>query len=430
MERVRSIEVARHVGGRVRVAGWLRVHRALGGVTFAVVRDGWGEIQAVWEGTDPLAGVGAESVVELIGDVADAPTALGGVEIREPTCQVISAVTEPTPIALSGRALRATLPVLLDAAVVANRHPTRRAVFALAAEVMAAFRACLDERGFTEIQTPKIVGASTEGGANVFGVDYFGRPAFLAQSPQFYKQVMVGVFERVYEVGPVFRAEPHDTTRHANEFVSLDVEFGFIRDHRDVMALLRDVLAAIFERLAGCRAAELALLGASVPDVPAVVPAVDFRWAKELCATSLGASVLGEPDLSPDEERLLGEWARAEHASDFLFVTGYPLPKRPFYTHPDPARPERSNSFDLLFRGMELVTGGQRLHRYDDYLAALAARGLSPEPFAGYLAAFRHGMPPHGGFAIGLERWTGRLIEAPNIREVTLFPRDLHRLAP
>jgi nondiscriminating aspartyl-tRNA synthetase len=430
MERVRSIEVGQHVGSRVLVAGWLRTRRALGGVTFAVVRDGWGEVQAVWEGADPLAGVVAESVVELVGDVVAAPTAPSGVELRGADCHVLEAVTEPTAIALGGRTLRASLPIVLDTAVVANRHPTRRAIFALAAEVMAAFRGCLDARGFTEIQTPKIVGASTEGGANVFGVDYFGRPAFLAQSPQFYKQVMVGVFERVYEVGPVFRAEPHDTTRHANEFVSLDVELGFIRSHHDVMAVLRDVLAAIFERLASHRAAELALLGASVPAVPSAIPSIDFLAAKSLCAASLGPVVLGEPDLSPDEERLLGEWARAEHGSDLLFVTGYPLAKRPFYTAPDPSRPGQSNGFDLLFRGLELVTGGQRLHRYEEYLAALAGRGLAAEPFAWYLDAFRYGMPPHGGFAIGLERLLMQLLGLPNVRLATLFPRDLRRLTP
>jgi nondiscriminating aspartyl-tRNA synthetase len=430
MERVRSIEVARHVGGRVRIAGWLRTRRALGGVTFAVVRDGWGEVQAVWEGTDPLAGALAESIVEFVGDVVAAPTAPLGVELRGAECRVLEAVTEPTPIALGGRALRVSLPVVLDTAVVANRHPTRRAVFALAADVMAAFRACLDAQGFTEIQTPKIVGSSTEGGANVFAVDYFGRAAFLAQSPQFYKQVMVGVFERVYEVGPVFRAEPHDTTRHANEFVSLDVELGFIRGHRDVMAVLRDVLAAIFERLASRRAAELALLGASLPEVPAAIPSIDFLAAKSLCAASLGSSVIGEPDLSPDEERLLGAWAQAEHGSVFLFVTGYPLAKRPFYTAPDPERPGQSNGFDLLFRGLELVTGGQRLHRYEDYLAALAGRGLAAEPFGWYLDAFRYGMPPHGGFAIGLERLLMQLLGLTNVRLATLFPRDLHRLVP
>jgi nondiscriminating aspartyl-tRNA synthetase len=295
---------------------------------------------------------------------------------------------------------------------------------------MAGYRATLNGLGFTEIQTPKLVASATEGGANVFAVKYFGRQAYLAQSPQFYKQIMVGVFERVYEVAPVFRAEPHDTVRHLSEYVSLDVELGFIDDHFTVMALLRDLLAHIFASLAATHAADLALAGAGLPSVPPAIPHLHFAAAQEWIYRTHGVDVRGEPDLSPQDERWLGEWARIEHGSDFLFVSGYPMVKRPFYTHEDPARPLYSNSFDLLFRGIELVTGGQRLHRYADYLAALAARGLRPDPFEGYLEAFRYGMPPHGGFAIGLERLLMQLTGVPNLRLTTLFPRDLNRLAP
>lgn len=241
---------------------------------------------------------------------------------------------------------------------------------------------------------------------------------------------MAGVFERVFEVGPVFRTEPHDTPRHLNEYVSLDVELGFIEDHTTVMALLTRVLQGMAAGIAAEAADALALLGIALPDVPDAIPVIHFADAQELITRETAEDVRGEPDLAPAHERLLGAWARREHGSDFLFVTGYPMVKRPFYTYPDPARPDYSHSFDLLFRGLELVTGGQRLHRYDDYLAALAARGLDPEPFADYLQAFKYGMPPHGGFAIGLERWVARLVEAANIRETTLFPRDLHRLTP
>jgi nondiscriminating aspartyl-tRNA synthetase len=241
---------------------------------------------------------------------------------------------------------------------------------------------------------------------------------------------MVGVFERVFEVGPVFRAEPHDTIRHINEYVSLDVEFGFIHDHFSVMALLREVLAHIFSELSQRYAAELALTAAQLPTVPDTIPHIHFAEAQEFIYQRHGVDVRGEPDLSPQDERWLGEWAREEHGSDFLFVTGYPMGKRPFYTHPDPLRPAYSNSFDLLFRGIELVTGGQRLHRHVDYLAALARVGQSPEPFAEYLGAFRFGMPPHGGFAIGMERLLMQLTSAPNLRLTTLFPRDLTRLTP
>jgi nondiscriminating aspartyl-tRNA synthetase len=295
---------------------------------------------------------------------------------------------------------------------------------------LAGYRAALDGLGFTEICTPKLVAAATEGGANVFAVDYFGRTAYLAQSPQLYKQIMVGVFERLYETGPVFRAEPHETGRHLAEYTSLDAELGFVEDHRTVMGVVREAVAGMVDRVR-TRAPEAAeLAGAVLPNVPAEIPSVDFSGAQAMLEQATGDAILGELDLAPAHERWLGEWARREHGSDFLFVVGFPLEKRPFYTHPDPERAGGSNSFDLLFRGLEIVTGGQRLHRYEDYLAALDARGLDREPFSGYLEAFRHGMPPHGGFALGLERWVARLVGAANVRETTLFPRDRSGLTP
>jgi nondiscriminating aspartyl-tRNA synthetase len=433
MTAIRTVEAREHVGEMVEVRGWLHAVRRLGGVAFVVVRDGWGTIQAVTEDEAdlaPLAGLALESVVGLRGCVMANPQAPGGLELQQPAFTVITPIADAPPLPLHKRQLNAALPTLLDHAVVLNRHPARRAVFRLAAAVMAGFRATLNARAFTEVQTPKIVASATESGANVFKLDYFGRPAFLAQSPQFYKQIMVGVFERVYEVGPVFRAEPHDTIRHVNEYVSLDVEFGFIDNHFTVMGLLREVLAGIFAHLSQQCAAELALLEAALPVVPAEIPYIHFAEAQELIFQRHGEDVRGEPDLSPQDERWLAEWARQEHGSDFLFVTGYPMVKRPFYTHPDPARPAYSNSFDLLFRGTELVTGGQRLHVYGDYLAALARAGYPAEPFETYLEAFRHGMPPHGGFAIGLERLLTQLLGLPNVRLATLFPRDLGRVTP
>lgn len=435
MERIRTIEAGAHVGRRVRTSGWLHTLRQIGKLNFVVLRDGWGIIQAVTEDEADLQpllanGLGAETVIALEGLVVSAPQAPGGLELHQPRLEIITPVAEPPPVVINKRQIKAALTTQLDHAVLVNRHPQRRAVFRLAAGAMAGFRATLSARGFTEIQTPKIVASATEGGANVFQLDYFGRPAFLAQSPQFYKQIMVGVFERVFEVGPVFRAEPHDTTRHTNEYVSLDAEFGFIENHFSVMAVVREVIAGILATLSEGYAAELELLGARLPAVPAEIPHVHFQDAQDLILRRHGVDVRGEPDLSPQDERWLGERAQAEFGSDFLFVTGYPMRKRPFYTHPDPARPEFSNSFDLLFRGTELITGGQRLHRYDDYLAALAAAQLPTEPFETYLEAFRFGMPPHGGFAIGLERLLMQLLDLPNLRLTSLFPRDLNRLTP
>lgn len=435
MERIRTIEVGQHIGERVRVSGWLHSLRQLGGVSFLVIRDGWGIVQAVAETEAELAallesGAGVESVISVEGQVLSEKQAPGGIELHNLHIEVITQVTEVPPVVLNKRKITANITTLLDHAVVANRHPARRAILRLGAGTMAGFRATLMARNFTEIQTPKIVAAATESGANVFKLDYFGRPAYLAQSPQFYKQVMVGVFERVFEVGPVFRAEPHDTTRHINEYISLDVEFGFIENHFTVMALLRDVIAGILKTLHEQYPTELELLQVEIPAVPSEIPHIHFADAQELILHRYGMDVRGEPDLSPQDERWLGEWAQQEFGSDFLFVTGYPMRKRPFYTHPDPARPEYSNSFDLLFRGTELVTGGQRLHRYADYLAALEKAHLPVEPFESYLEAFRYGMPPHGGFAIGLERLLMQLTGVPNIKLTTTFPRDLMRLTP
>ena len=426
MERILSSELPVHVGERVRVAGWLHAQRELSRVTFLVVRDAAGLTQVV---ADEAAALLPETVVEVEANVVAAAQAPGGVELHAPVLRVVAGPAELAPIDLRRPVLKEQLPTILDHAAVALRHPRSQAAFRLAAAALAGFRAALDALGFVEIQTPKVVASATEGGANVFPLDWFGRPAFLAQSPQFYKQTMVRVFERVYETGPVFRAEPHDTARHLSEYVSLDAELGFIEDHRTVMRVARDAVAGMVDAARACAAA-VELLGITLPDVPAEIPSVHFPDAQRMIEEATGESLAGEPDLAPAHERWLGEWASRVHGSDFVFVTGYPMVKRPFYTHPDPERPAFSNSFDLIFRGLELATGGQRLHRYADYLAALEARGLDSQPFEGYLEAFKYGMPPHGGFAMALERFVARLTGAANIRETTLFPRDRTRLTP
>ncbi len=433
MHRVWTTDLPAHVGENVSLRGWLHHLRRLSNVTFLLLRDGQGIAQIVLEDSAQIAlleGLHHETVLRVDGRVVAAPQAPGGVEVQRPAVTVVAPSAEAPPIDLFRPELSAQLPTVLDLAPLTLRHPRRRALFRLASASMEGFRSTLRGLDFVEIQTPKIVASATESGANVFSIDYFGTPAYLAQSPQLYKQIMVGVFERVFEVGPVFRAEPHDTPRHLNEYVSLDLEMGFIEDHTPVMAVLRQVLAGMVRAMQEQTAGSVRLLGLTLPEVPDQIPTIAFDAAQELIWRQTGREVRGEPDLAPADERFLGDWALREHGSEFLFVAGYPMVKRPFYTHPNPARPEYSNSFDLLFRGLELVTGGQRLHRYEDYLAALGARGLSPEPLAGYLQAFKYGMPPHGGFAIWLERWIARLVDAANIRETTLFPRDLQRLAP
>jgi nondiscriminating aspartyl-tRNA synthetase len=426
LDRVLSTELAAHRGASVTLCGWVHRRRLLRRVAFLILRDRAGLAQVVV--TDPavravLEGLPEETAVTVAGTAVANPDAPGGVEVVDPVIEAVSPPADTPPVELHRPELAAALPVLLDAAPVTLRHPKRRAVFRIAAAAVAGFRSTMDSLGATEVQTPKFVAGATESGANVFAVDYFGRRAYLAQSPQLYKQMLVGVFERVYEVGPVFRAEPHDTARHLAQYTSLDVEIGFVRDHADVMDVLREVLAGMLTAAAARAGSELALLDITPPELPARIPTLHF-------ADAMGMLGADEPDLSPEHERRLGEWAAREHGSDWVFVTGYPMVKRPFYTHPEPGRPAYSNSFDLLFRGVELVTGGQRLHRYDDYVAALAARGEPVDAYRSYVDTFRYGMPPHGGFAIGLERFVARLVGAANVRETALFPRDLHRLTP
>jgi len=435
ISRVLAADLHAHVGEQVTIAGWLHRRRELKSVTFLIVRDRSGLAQAVLSSRlvrpdSSTAGLPEETVVAVTGTVVANEQAPGGVELTDPAVTPLSGPATPPPFDLYRPAVTAGLPTILDHAPTTLRHPVLRAGFEIAAATVAGFRAALDGLDFTEVHTPKIVESATESGANVFGLDYFGHPAYLAQSPQFYKQALVGVFERVYEVGPVFRAEPHDTARHLAEYTSLDAEFGFIADHHDVMAVLRDAIAGMAAGVAERAGGALELLGLKPPVVPERIPEIHFADAQELIAAEAGWDPRGEPDLSPEDERWLGDWAMREYGTEFLFVPGYPMVKRPFYTHPEPGRPACSNSFDLIFRGLELVTGGQRLHRHADYLAALAERGQDPAAYAGYLQVFEHGMPPHGGFAIGLERWTARLTGAANVRQVTLFPRDLHRLSP
>jgi nondiscriminating aspartyl-tRNA synthetase len=432
MRRILTSELRSHVGERVLVAGWLQHRRELSQVTFVGLRDGVGVAQVVLganEEVECLRELPLESVVEVEGDVVASVQAPGGTELHAPRARSIAQAEPDPPIDLRRSRLAEGLATRLDHAPVALRHERERAKLRIAAASLGGFRSALEGLGFTEIQTPKLVGSATEGGANVFEVGYFGRTAYLAQSPQLYKQIMVGVLERVFETGPVFRAEPHETGRHLAEYVSLDAELGFVEDHTTVMSVVREAIAgmldAVRSRRDACELLELAL-----PELPAEIPSVRFEEGQRLIEEATGERVAGEPDFAPAHERWLGEWALREHGCELLFVVGYPMEKRPFYTHPDPTRPELSNSFDLLFRGVEIVTGGQRLHGYEDYLAALAARSLPVEPFAGYLEAFRYGMPPHGGFALGLERWVARLVGAANVREATLFPRDRNRLSP
>lgn len=421
--RTLARQLPTRTGERVLLQGWVHHTRNLSAVDFLLLRDRTGITQVVVESPRQrslLATLPHESVVSVVGTVVVSYQAAAGVEIHQPEITPISIPDEEPPIELFRPALDVQLPTRLDHAAISLRHPSAVAAQKLTAAAMRGYRTHLDKNGFTEIQTPKLLETAPEGGANVFRVDYFGRDAYLAQSPQLYKQIMVGALERVYEVAPAFRAEPHDTSRHVSQYLSLDAELGFIEDHQDVMRVVRDVIAAMIAEMV-----EVDVPAITIPDVPAEIPQIHFREALQ----KVGAQD-GEPDLAPEHERALGEWAMKEHGSAWLFVTGYPMAKRPFYTHPQPDESHWSNSFDLLCMGLEITTGGQRLHRYGDYLTAIESRGMEHAPFRGYLEAFRHGMPPHGGFAIGLERMIKQIVGVANVREVMLFPRDMQRLAP
>lgn len=433
MERILTNKLKYNVGKTVFLEGWIHNLRRLGDINFLIIRDRGGLAQAVMSVEDlkPVEGLQLGTVVSLEGTVVTAPQAPGGVELHDSKIEVITPVIEPLPLPINKTKLKANQQFFLDHAVVGHRHPRQQALFRLSAGIMRGFRETLHSKDFVEIQTPKLVASATESGANLFGVEYFGRTAFLAQSPQFYKQIMVGVFERVYEVAPVFRAEKHATGRHLNEYVSLDLEMGFIKDHYDVTALLTELLHGVLNLVKDEYAEDIDLLNVQWPALNKSIPHIHIVDAQQLLAEKYGVTdAVGEPDLTPRHETLLGEWAKEKYKSDYLFVTGYPMSKRPFYTHPDHDRPGYSNGFDLLFRGLELVTGGQRLHKYEDYIDAATKYGYHIEPFETYFEAFKHGMPPHGGFAIGLERFLMQLLDIDNIRMATLFPRDRNRLTP
>lgn len=410
----------------VTLHGMVHALRDLGGVTFLTLRTREGLVQCVCPRRPE--GVREECAVSVSGVLRPEPRAPGGAELAEARFTVLSRPAAPPPVPLSKKR-----PLSLDTELslrpVTLRAPRARAVFRIQAAVCRAFREFLQGEGFTEIHTPKLGRAGAEGGSSQFRVDYFGRKAVLAQSPQLYKQAMVGVFERVYEIGPVFRAEKHATQRHLNEYTSLDLEMGFLHSFTDLMALEQGFLRRLVALLRQEYAGELALLGAELPDAQHI-PAVRFDEAKRLAAEAYGYAIREPYDLEPEEEQHIGRYAKEVWGSDFVFVTHYPGRKRPFYTMDDPEDPRYTLSFDLLFRGMEITTGGQRIHNYGQQVEKLKARGMEPEDFSGYLLFHKHGAPPHGGLGIGLERLTMQLCGLDNIRRASLFPRDRTRLEP
>ncbi|GAA3401899.1 aspartate--tRNA(Asn) ligase [Paenibacillus hodogayensis] len=412
----------------VMLEGWVHSIRRLGGLAFLNVRDRSGIAQCVLEGELANAALAPESVVAVSGVAVLAPKAPGGAELRAASVDCLSAAA-PLPFELNKKTIPARLDTMLDHRALSLRHPQTHATFTVQSALAGAFREFMSGRGFTQIFTPKLVAAGTEGGSNLFPVDYFGRRAYLAQSPQFYKQMMVGAgYERVFEIAPVYRAEEHDTSRHLNEYVSLDVEMGFIRSEEELMELEEELLRHMFGEVARTCGPELALLGVELP-MPRDIPRIPVAEAQRILQQRYGKTS-PKGDLDPEGERLLCRYVSELNKPAFVFVTRYPRDIRPMYAMPAPEDGTLTASFDLLFNGLEITTGGLRIHDYGQLADSIRERGLDPGSFAGYLDLFRYGMPPHGGFAIGLERLTSRLLGQANVREASAFPRDRSRLTP
>lgn len=420
-----------YTGKNIRVNGAVHVIRHMGEVVFLVLRKREGLLQCVVEeatGCD-VKKLKEASSVEVEGKVSLEERAPNGIEIRLESIRVLSEPKGAMPLAVSKWKLNTSLEAKLNYRSISLRNIREGAKFRIQEGIVRGFREFLHSQGFTEIRTPKIGAKGAEGGSNLFRLDYFHRPAVLAQSPQFYKQMMAGVFERVYETGPVFRAEKHNTKRHLNEYTSLDFEMGYIDSFEDIMAMEAGFLQYTMKLLQTEYARELKILGLTLPDA-GTIPKVRFDEAKRLAAEKYHRQIRNPFDLEPEEEAMIGAYFKEEYGKDFVFVTHYPSKKRPFYAMDDPQDPAYTLSFDLLFNGLEITTGGQRIHDYDMLLEKIKQRGMSSEGMEQYLDTFKYGMPPHGGLGIGLERLTMKLLGEENVRETALFPRDLSRLEP
>lgn len=423
-----------HAGEVVQMKGIIHRIREMTGFAFVIIRTARGTVQCVYSPDFSEYRMGEEVVegcsVKLTGKIVKDETREDRYEMQIHGIEVLSSPAEQMPIVINKKQLdNIPIDLNLNLRPVTLRNPKERAVFKIQEGIARGFREFLFSQNFTEIRTPKICAQGAEGGANIFKLDYFGKQVFLAQSPQFYKQMLVPVYERVFEIGPVFRAEHHDTSRHLNEYISMDFEMGFIDSFYDIMNMETGALKYIMELLQREYAEEIALLNAQLPAV-GEIPVVKFMDAKEIITKKFKKKITDYRDFEPEEEQLLGKWAKKEFDSDFLFVTHYPSEKRPFYAMDDPADPEYTLSFDLLFRGIEITTGGQRIHDYNEQVAKMRARGMNPDDFESYLMAHKYGIPPHGGLGLGLERITMHLLGFKNVRYASMFPRDINRVTP
>ncbi len=436
MERTLIKDLKNHIGSEVLIKGIVNVARLQGKMAFFDFRDRTSIIQGVVFGKPEVLEVakalGQEYAVAVTGVVNQRPEKMvnanvpnGDIELEITGITVLNA-SAAMPFALDAEL---SLDTLLDNRPLTLRRPHERAIFRVQHEIMNAYRSFLTSEGFTEFQAPKLVGGDAEGGAEVFKVGYFNdKTAYLATSPQLYKQMMVGVFERVFTTGTMFRAEKSATTRHLSEISMLDLEMGFIKDHTDVITLVTKLMRHITAQVNEHCASELALLDIELALAPETFPTMTLREAQQLILKETGVDKTSEPDLEPEDERFLCEYAKANLGSDFVFITHFPTSKRPFYTHVDPENPEFTRSFDMLFRGLEMLSGAQRVHDYETLKERIRSKRLDPDKFHFYLQAFKYGVPPHGGVGIGLERLTAKFCGVKNVKEATLFPRDINRI--
>jgi nondiscriminating aspartyl-tRNA synthetase len=425
-----------NVGKEVKICGWVDIRRDHGKLIFIDLRDVSGKVQMVAlpnhkEAHETAGKVRPEWVLEISGKVNERPAKMvnkdepnGTIEVEVFEMKVLGQAKE-LPFELN---TEINIDTYLDYLPLTLRNKKARAVFKVQAEIAKSFRQFYNNKGFVEFQAPKLIGDDAEGGANSFDVKYFKHTAHLAQSPQLYKQIMVGIFERVFSIGNVYRAEKHSTTRHLNEYTSMDIEMGFIKDHTDIMNMENEMMAYIMKHLQNECAEEFKIMKAEIPEVPEKIPSLSLREAQKIITKETGKDCTKEPDLEPEHERWLCDYAKKKYQSDFIFITNFPTAKRPFYTYRMETDPTYTNGGDLLFRGVEITTLAQRIHDYDALIASMKEKGLDPEKFSYYLQAFKYGLPPHGGFGLGLERLTAKLLGIENVKEATLFPRDLNRI--
>jgi len=433
-------ETPNEIGKEVLLKGWVKTRRDHGKLVFFDLRDRSGLIQLV---VNPKVSdvsyklvleARPEFVIEVIGEVKKRPEGTinkelptGEVEIEVNEIEII-AKAHSLPFDMGAEELNLELPTLLDNRSLALRHPKVSSIFRIQETLAVSFRNTLKSEGFTEIFVPTLVPTATEGGAEVFPVDYYNHKAYLAQSPQMYKQIMTSIFERVFTIAHAYRAEPSVTTRHLSEYVSLDAEFGFIDSWENLMDMAEKVVLAMLKNVKEKNERELKLFKVSPTDIKKEIPRVKMRQAQEIIFKRTKIDHRKEPDLDPSDEKEICKWAEEETGAPFVFITHYPTKKRPFYTMPDSDDKEYTLSFDLLGINEEWVTGSQRINDYDKLMENIKKWKNKPENFEIYLQAFAYGMPPEGGFAMGLERITKDILGLSNIREASLFPRDMERI--